>query len=97
MNKFSQHEKILITILRNRDMNWWRASDFMKMCRGDLFVGYSASARMSEMIKFYDFAFSARTNGKFREIRFKFEEANEIYKLLPDDLKRHLVIEKIIV
>ena len=83
-------------MLKNKQKEWWRASDFQRPVN-DIFVGYEATARMSELVKMFEFAFSVRRNGRFREIRFKFENAKEIHKQMGYDMGRHLVIEKIIV
>jgi len=103
----TQHEKIFVVMLRDhmtksgqyrliKDHNdYWRASHFQHERYG-LFVGYEASARMSELVKKYPFAFETRMKDRFREIRFKFENAREIYNDLPQELGRHLVREGII-
>jgi hypothetical protein len=103
----TQHEKIFVVMLRDhmtksgqyrliKDNNeFWKASDFQHEHHG-IFVGYEASARMSELAKKYPFAFELRQNGRFREMRFKFENAREIYNHLPVELGRHLVREKVI-
>lgn len=98
--ELTQHEKILVVMLRGISerlvLNWWRASDFQKEQFG-IFVGYEATARMSELAKKYPFAFELRQNGRFREMRFRSENARQIYNQLPHELGRHLVREKIIV
>lgn len=97
--ELSQYEKIFVIMLKSTkdsgNVSWWRASNFQQDHYG-IFVGYEASARMSEMLKKYPFAFEVRQNGRFREMRFKIENAREIYYQLPNDLARHLVREKII-
>ena len=94
-NELTQHEKILVIIFRNRHKQWWRASDFQQPI-DNLFIGYEASARMSELSKLYPDAFNIRQNGRFREMQFKFSDAENIQKKLPHELGRHLVREKII-
>lgn len=97
----TQHEKILVIMFREhkyRDISeavWWRASDFQRE-RFGIFIGYEASARMSELYKKYPFMWESRTNERFRELKFRFDQANEIYRQLPHELGRHLVREKII-
>lgn len=86
-------------MFKNKEANqisWWRASYFQQEQNG-IFVGYEATARMSELVKKYPFAFDLRMSGRFREIRFKFENAREIYNQLPVELGRHLVREKVII
>jgi len=97
--ELTQHEKILVIMFKNKEANqisWWRASYFQQEQNG-IFVGYEATARMSELVKKYPFAFDLRMSGRFREIRFKFENAREIYNQLPVELGRHLVREKVII
>jgi hypothetical protein len=93
--ELTQHEKIFIIILSHRDKMWWRASDFQRPW-DNIFVGYEASARMSELAKMYPYAFDMRKNGRFRELSFNFHSAAEIYKHLPHELARHLVLQQII-
>jgi len=98
--QLSQYEKILIIMFRdykanNNSAKFWRASDFQKEQYG-FFIGYEASPRMSELLKKYPFAFDKRINGKFREIRFRAEDVYNIYRFLPQKLRRHLVKERII-
>jgi len=95
----TQPEKIFVIMFKaiknSGGAGWWRATNFQEE-RYKIFVGYEASARMSELVKKYPFAFDTRMNGRFREIRFKAENAREIYNQLPIDLGRHLVREGII-
>jgi hypothetical protein len=98
--ELTQHEKILVIMFKNYKQNnnsskFWRASDFQKELYG-IFVGYEATARMSELYKKCPSAFEVRTNERFRELRFKFEEARLIYDKLGYNLGRHLVWEGII-
>lgn len=99
--ELTQHEKIFIIMLRDfKNTNeirrkFWRASDFQEEWY-KIFVGYEATARMSELVGEYPFAFNTRRNGRFREIQFKFEEARQIYNKLPIILGRHLVREGVI-
>jgi len=105
--ELTQHEKIFVIMLRDHktkspeyqgikdSSEFWRASHFQHEWYG-LFVGYEATARMSELVKKYPFAFETRMKDRFREVRFKFENARAIYNDLPHELGRHLVREGII-
>lgn len=96
----SQHEKIFVIMLRDYRMTgtlkFWRASDFQKPVF-DLFVGYEASARMSELHKEYHFMFEKRIEDRFRELKLSFVDAKELHKSLPHEMGRHLVREKILI
>jgi len=97
--ELTQHEKIFVVMLRyfkrTGEARYWRASDFQHEYDG-IFVGYEATARMSELVKKYPFAFETRMNARFREVKFNFENAREIYNQLPMELARNLVREGII-
>jgi hypothetical protein len=73
-----QTEKIIKWILKIPDRVWWYAYDFMDNDMGDYFVGYEASARITDVLNEFPFAFEVGKDGKYRTIRFKFECLNEI-------------------
>lgn len=73
----SQANTILKAMLTNRDKEWWNAKDFQS---GEHFVGYEASARMSEL---KDLPFiEVRMNGRFRELSVNWEFEEDIKKVL---------------
>lgn len=83
----TQYQKILALVMRRRKIQiWFTASDFMKPELGDLFVGYEASARVSELIKKYPDAFNIRRDGKYRNFSFRFENLKQIRNLFEPDL-----------
>lgn len=76
-----QQEKILaLMIKRKNEQDWFYAPDFMKENLGELFVGYEASARMTELVKQYPHLFEVRQRGRYREIRLRFEDIDSIFK-----------------
>jgi len=93
--KITQHEKILIIMLRDFKANgetWFRASDFQREHYG-LFIGYEATARMSELVKQVPFIFETRQNGRFREVKLKIDGIKEKIERLPASLARHFYLE----
>lgn len=62
----TQHEKIL-AIMRRDPERWYRASDFMQPNLNELFVGYEATARLSELVK--KGLLDTRQEGRFRAVR----------------------------
>lgn len=61
---YTQQEKILVTMVRgNKD--WYLPQDFMQAGLGELFVGYEASARLSEMAKDYPDLIISERQGKY--------------------------------
>lgn len=71
----TQHEKILALMRAYPDKEWWRASDFQKPdLPGHLFVGYEATARISELSKMSPRVVDVEREGRFRLIRLHREE-----------------------
>lgn len=60
-----QEKKILALMIRHRnERKWWYASDFTRLDLGDLFVGYEASARLSNLASRYRWIIS-ENDGRF--------------------------------
>lgn len=74
MSNMTQHDKI-IKIMESNPSRWWKASDFMQSHLQDLFVGYEATARLSELAK--KGLIESRRNGKFMERRLIVEAPEE--------------------
>lgn len=86
--KLTQHEKIISQMCRNRNKKWWLATDFMEPGLGELFVGYEASARLTELVKSYPDVFETRQEGRFRAVRMRFETGSMWFHSLPVNLKK---------
>jgi hypothetical protein len=83
----TQYKKILKLMLRKKDIQeWFYPQDFMKPELGDLFVGYEASARLSELFKKYPNMFERKREGKYKITRFKFEDLVLITKIYPEEI-----------
>mgnify|MGYP003289001146 CR=1 FL=1 len=61
----TQCEIILKAMLENKDKEIWTASDFQS---GKYFVGYEATARMSELAKRHPNIFIVGKKGRFRTL-----------------------------
>lgn len=68
MPELTQHEKILKHMATDPE-RWWLPQDFMDGSLGKLFVGYEASARLSELAKLGKL--ESRRAGKFMARRLK--------------------------
>lgn len=69
-----QADKIVTLMVRRLGtQEWFKASDFMQPNLGDLFVGYEASARISELCSDYPEVFETKRDGKYRLVRIKIE------------------------
>lgn len=75
-----QAEKIIAKMLSNPDKQWWLPQDFME--NDEFFVGYEASARLSELAREHEDAIDSVRQGKYIARRIKFE----CYHLWIDDL-----------
>ena len=81
----SQCDIILKAMLENRFKKEWKATDFQS---GKYFVGYEATARMSDLLRMYPDLVRAGKDGRFRtlSINWKCKEIKEFEKRL--DIKR---------
>ena len=73
-----QHDIILKAMLMGDKK--WTAKDFQY---GDNFVGYEASARMSDLVNMYPDLFIVSKVGRFRALEINWEEKeliNELFK-----------------
>jgi alpha-L-arabinofuranosidase len=74
----TQCEVILTAMLGNKNKEEWTASDFQQ---GEYFVGYEASARMSDLMRLYPNVFIVGKAHRFRTLKINWE-AEETQKLL---------------
>lgn len=74
MNKRTQCETIIQAMLDHPEKEWWYASDFQK---APYFVGYEASARMSDIIREYPNLVDVDKDGRFRILRIRWENVEE--------------------
>ena len=87
IEKDTQQAKILFTMINNPKTTWWYPQDFMKPDLGDLFVGYEASARLSELAKDYPEMIDSKRDGKYKVRRLRFENSENFKHLLPETLR----------
>lgn len=76
MNRKSQRETILKAMIEKKKKEWWNAKDFQD---GKYFVGYEASARMSEMLNLP--FIKVRFVNRFREISLNWEYKEDILNI----------------
>lgn len=77
--KKTQYEIILGAMLTNKNKSQWTAKDFQS---GEYFVGYEASARMSELNKMYPDIFTTGKEGRFRTLSIDWTKEKEIKELI---------------
>jgi len=79
-NGLTQCQFILKTMYENKDnKEVWYAKDFQ---HGKYFVGYEASARMSDLLRMYPEIFIVGQDGRFRTLELNLEEEQFIKDLL---------------
>ena len=74
----SQYEIILKAMLNNKNKVWWTASDFQQ---GDHFVGYEATARMSELLNKHSNIIIPGKEGRFRTLSIDWNKEKEIKEI----------------
>lgn len=79
-NGLTQCQFILKTMYENKDKKQvWYAKDFQ---HGKYFVGYEATARMSDLLRMYSQIFIVGKDGRFRTLELNLEEEQFIKNLL---------------
>lgn len=92
--KYTQIEKIILTMFLNPDKTWWIAQDFMPpaVSKDDpLHVGYEATARLSDLLNKYNPedmelppVFATERQNKFRAVRVRWEDFEQSLKNHPE-------------
>lgn len=75
MNKYTQCETILKAMLDHPQIKEWTAKAFQN---GKFFVGYEATARMSDLMRMYPEIFIVGKQGRFRTLAINWEAKEEI-------------------
>ena len=74
----TQRDKILKTMLDNPKKDYWTAKDFQY---GENFIGYEASARMSELAVIYKDILVVGKEGRFRTLSINWKKKRQIKKI----------------
>ena len=83
--ELTQCDTILLAVLSHPEKRVWDARDFQ---RGKYFVGYEATARISDLIRLYPTLFITGKDGRFRTIEVNWKNK----KLVKQELKRILIL-----
>lgn len=73
-----QREKLLKIMLDNPNKKEWLAKDFQKPM---YFIGYEATARMSELANLYGDILIVGKDGRFRTLQINWENKEEVNKI----------------
>lgn len=82
----TQHEKVIFRMLRGPRDKWWFPPEFMRG-EPELFVGYEASARLSELAHDYPEMIETKQEGKYKLRRIKTEDVDLWLPRLPQALQ----------
>lgn len=74
--KLTQCDVILKAMLENKDKEVWSAKDFQS---GKYFVGYEASARMSDLIRMHPEILITGRDGRFRTLSINWEQDLSVF------------------
>lgn len=75
----TQCEKILKIMLKNKNKLVWTAKDFQG---GENFIGYEASARMSDLMNMYPEILIVGRDGRFRTLSINWEKEDQIKEII---------------
>lgn len=73
--KLTQCETIVKIMLENPSKEWWSAKDFQS---SKYFIGYEATARISDLIRIYPNLFKIAKDGRFRIISINWKDRLDI-------------------
>lgn len=77
--KLSQTDKILIYMLSEKEKEYWTAKDFQK---SKYFIGYEATARMSDLMNLYPTLFIVGREDRFRTLAINWKKRKRMIKQL---------------
>lgn len=83
--KYSQHQKILARMCIEPS-RWYLPMEFMQS--GDLFVGYEASARLSELRRECPQMLQVRKEGKYLATKLDMENIANWWQMIPKDYRQ---------
>ena len=72
--RVTQCMKILKVMLEHKEKKVWRASDFQ---HGEYFVGYEATARMSDLMRLYPDQMIVGKDGRFRTLSINWDNVDK--------------------
>ena len=73
--KLTQCDTILKALLLNKNRKEWTAKEFQY---GEYFVGYEATARMSDLLRLYPNLLIAGKNGRYRTLSVVWENTKQV-------------------
>ena len=82
----TQKQKILALMCKQPN-KWFYPYEFMKPDLGDLYVGYKAPTRISEMHKYYPYLFNKKTDDKYMQRKLNMDNYSKWYPALDSELQ----------
>lgn len=87
MKSYTQYQKIITWMLRKKEIEWFYPYDFMREIPNELFVGYEASARLSELTSLYPEMIIAERRGKYIVRKLRLDNIDNFINRLPRELR----------
>lgn len=92
----TQMMRIVARMIKDKEKQFFMAGDFQDP---EIRVGWEASARMSDLARRYPQVVEASRSGRYRYLRFRFDNIPEMFATLPEDwtsfIRYNLDMEKI--
>ncbi len=85
VKSLTQHQSIVAMMCKNHNKEWWLPQDFMQP--GEFFVGYEASARLSELQRENPTMFESQRAGKYMKRKINFDTGKEWYPNISKELQ----------
>lgn len=87
-NQMSQYQKILYRMAKRPNKEWWLPQDFITDDNGFVYVGYEASARLSELAKRYPEMIASQPQGKYLARKIQFDDLVNWLHILPKEYRQ---------
>lgn len=86
--KMTSHQKCVAIMAHNKKQEWFFAKDIINLGTGDWYVGYEASARMSELAKKFPDMIESMNEGKYTKRRIRWETMDLWFEDLPKEYRQ---------
>lgn len=83
----TQQEKLVAIMCKYKEKEWWKPQDIMNVEDQSLFVGYEASARLSELASDYPQMIATKKEGRFYLRKMRLETGKEWFSTVPKNLQ----------
>ena len=86
--KMTSHQKCVAIMAYNKKQEWFQAKDIINLGAGDWYVGYEATARMSELASKFPDMIESMSEGKYKKRRIRWETMSAWFEDLPKEYRQ---------